>query len=460
MHSGDRQTPVEKNSIEGNPGREADALATLRVGSGSQTVAAVRRFSLVNCGNNVRQDIETGHCQIGSHPSNDVQLEHATVSRFHCEIRVENQRVLVKDLGSTNGTIVDGVQVNEGYLKDGSTLTLGDAKLRFELEGKVAMLPVTQATRFGTLVGTSLPLRQAFGILEKAAKAEATVLFEGETGTGKSQAASSVHDASNRGSKPFLVVDCGALPATLLEAELFGHEKGAFTGANMRRLGVFEEASGGTVLLDEIGEMPLELQPKLLRVLEDKQVRRLGQNKWTPVDVRILAATHRDLRLEVNQQRFRADLYFRLAVVRVTLPPLREHPEDIPDVARNLLKSLGASPTSQPALYAPEFLSRLQLASWPGNVRELRNYLERCLVFESALPMHDNSESPAGAEAGSSFFYLPLPEAKRQSGDVFERDYLLRLLERHKGKVAQAAPEAGVDRVYLYRLMRKHGIKA
>ncbi len=438
----------------------ADALETLRVGSGSQVVAAVRRFALADTNTGQRWDIETGVCQIGSHDSNDIVLDSSTVSRFHCEIRVEQQRVLVSDLASTNGTLINGVRIKEAYLKDASTLTLGERTLRFELEGKVAMRPVTGSTRFGALVGTSLNLRQAFGILEKAAKSDATVLFEGETGTGKSQAAYALHDASARSGKPFMVVDCGALPAALLEAELFGHEKGAFTGANVKRLGVFEEAHGGTVLLDEIGEMPLELQPKLLRVLEDKQVRRLGQNKWTPVDIRIVAATHRDLRTEVNQQRFRADLYFRLAVVRVTMPALRQHAEDIPQVAASLLKQLGATPQAHASLFAAEFFKRLEAVSWPGNVRELRNYLERCLVFESPLPVE---EAPGASPGGGSFdewFSLPLPEAKRKNGDAFERDYLVRLLDKHKQKVSAAAVPAGVDRVYLYRLMRKYGLKA
>jgi two-component system, NtrC family, response regulator GlrR len=436
-----------------------DVNATVRVGSSAPALASVRRFALLNLTTGVRQELELKRCQIGSHVSNDVVVDSPTVSRFHCEIVVDDQDVSIKDLGSTNGTLVDGVRIAHAFLKQTSLLTLGDTQLRFEIGEHVALHPLPQATAFGTLVGSSSSMRQVFGVLQKAAKSDATVLFEGETGTGKSQAASSVHDASARSGRPFLVVDCGALPASLLEAELFGHEKGAFTGANSRRVGVFEEANGGTVLLDEIGEMPLELQPKLLRVLEDKQVRRIGQNKWTAVDVRILAATHRDLRTEVNQQRFRADLFFRLAVVKVTLPSLREHAEDIAAVAKSLLKTLGASETSHAALFAPEFLSRLKAASWPGNVRELRNYLERCLVFEQAMPMHDAAQATS-TDTVSAWMQLSLPEAKRANGDAFEKEYLLQLLERHGGKVAQAAVEAQVDRVYLYRLMRKHAIKA
>jgi DNA-binding NtrC family response regulator len=303
-------------------------------------------------------------------------------------------------------------------------------------------------------------MRQAFSVLEKAARSDATVLLQGETGTGKSRAALGLHQAGARADKPFLVVDCGALPPTLLEAELFGHEKGAFTGATQRRAGVFEEARGGTVLLDEIGEVPLELQPRLLRVLEDKQVRRLGQNQWTPVDVRLVAATHRDLRVEVNSGRFRPDLYFRLAVVRVTLPPLRAHPEDLAELARELCTQLGATPQTHPALFSPTFFSRLSSASWPGNVRELRNYLERCLVFEAELPVGEEPVTAPGAHvSGEVDWKLPLSEARKRAIDVFEKAYVEHALARHGGKVSKAALEADVDRVYLYRLMRKHGLK-
>jgi DNA-binding NtrC family response regulator len=403
----------------------------------------------------------TGACQVGAHPSNDAVLKDPQASRFHCEVRLEEQRAIVRDLGSTNGTFVDGVRVREAFLRQGSTLTVGTTVLRFALEDDVSEVPVSEAGRFGTLVGNSSAMRQVFSVLERAARSDATVLLEGETGTGKSRAALALHNAGARADKPFLVVDCGALPPTLLEAELFGHEKGAFTGATSRRLGVFEEARGGTVLLDEIGEVPLELQPRLLRVLEDRQIRRLGQNQWTQVDVRIVAATHRDLRAEVNTSRFRSDLYFRLAVVRVTLPPLRAHPEDLRDLAKELFGQLGASPSTHPDLYTPAFFSRLTSASWPGNVRELRNYLERCLVFEAAMPMGDDPPGVGGGGAGSLTmdWRLPLSEARKRAIDSFEREYVEQALARHAGKVSQAALEADVDRVYLYRLMRKHGIK-
>ncbi len=433
---------------------------TIRVvpASGYRLAPTVRRFRLINDADGSISECLLGRCQVGSHAGAEVQLPDATVSRFHCEVLIEGQRALVKDLGSTNGTFIDGVRVKEAYLKHGSVLGVGNSKLRFELDEKVSALPVSQEPTFGTLRGNHPSMRQAFMMLEKAAKTDATVLLEGETGTGKSRAAQALHSAGARRDGPFLVVDCGALPPSLLEAELFGHEKGAFTGATSKRLGVFEEAKGGTVFLDEIGELPLELQPRLLRVLEDRQVRRLGQNQWTPVDVRIVAATHRDLRANVNTGTFRSGLYFRLAVVRVTLPSLREHADDVPDIAKSLLKDLGVTERSHAALFAPAFIAQLQQAAWPGNVRELRNHLERCIVFETPEAPGRN-EVVTNPGAGADFTRGPLVDARKKAVERFEKEYLTALLERHGGKVSQAAVEADVDRVSLYRLMRKHGLK-
>ncbi|MBE2249816.1 MAG: sigma 54-interacting transcriptional regulator [Myxococcus sp.] len=437
-----------------------DALETVRVtpAPGEQLAPTVRRFRLTNEGDRSVTEVLTGRCQVGSHAGAELQLTDPTVSRFHCELVVEGQRALAKDLGSTNGTFIDGVRVKEGYLKHGSVLGVGNSRLRFDLDEQVNALPVSERPSFGTLRGQSASMRQAFMLLEKAGRSDATVLLEGETGTGKSRAAQALHAAGTRREGPFLVVDCGALPASLLEAELFGHEKGAFTGAASRRLGVFEEAHGGTVFLDEIGELPLELQPRLLRVLEDRQVRRLGQNQWAPVDVRIVAATHRDLRADVNAGKFRSDLYFRLAVVRVTLPPLRDHADDVPDLARALLKDLGATERTHPSLFSPDFIAQLQAAAWPGNVRELRNHLERCIVLEApeAPGRGEVLTTPGG---GADFTRGPLVDARKRAIERFEREYLTALLARHQGKVSQAAVEAEVDRVSLYRLMRKHGLK-
>ncbi|MFZ5439232.1 MAG: sigma 54-interacting transcriptional regulator [Myxococcota bacterium] len=432
--------------------------------SGYRLAPTVEGFSLVS--KDVRVKVTEGLAQLGSAPGNTLVIADDSVSRIHCEVRIENNRVLVRDLGSTNGTFIDGVRVKEGYLRAGSKLKLGAAELRFELEGKRHFLPVSEASSFGELVGPSAAMRRVFSLLEKAARTDSTLILEGETGTGKTRAASTLHELSPRANKPFLVVDCGALPPTLLEAELFGHEKGAFTGATNRRVGVFEEAEGGTVLLDEIGEMPLELQPRLLRVLEERQIKRLGQNRFTPIDVRVLAATHRDLRAEVNAGRFRADLYFRLAVVRVTMPSLRERLEDLPAVARSLLRQLGASERTHATLFSETFLRSLERSSWPGNVRELRNYLERCMLFDESPPPND--ENPGSTvfddsmqdPASESFAGQSLTAARQRIVERFEKQYLTQLLERYDGKVSAAAKEAEVDRVYLYRLLRKYGLKA
>jgi len=398
-------------------------------------------------------------CSIGSHALNDLVLDDETVSRFHCEVRIGKDGAWVKDLDSLNGVVVDGVQVREGALRGGSVLRLGRASVRFDFSAERNKLALSEATRFGSLVGTSAAMRACFARLERAATTDVTVLLEGETGTGKSQASQAIHQASARRDKPFLIVDCGAIPANLLESELFGHEKGSFTGAASRRVGAFEEAQGGTIFLDEIGEVPLELQAKLLRVLEERMIRRVGANAHIPVDVRIIAATHRDLRAEVNAGRFRSDLFFRLAVLRITLPSLRERPDDLPAITEQLLASAGADPERLEALRTPEFLTRLQQFAWPGNVRELRNYLERCLVFEDALPLAEEDGQPQDWDASPVLTALPYSEARRRAIDDFERRYLQGLLEKHQGKVAQAAAAAQVDRVYFYRLMRRHNLK-
>jgi DNA-binding NtrC family response regulator len=421
---------------------------------------SVRRFRLtVVEGPQPGATWESGadRCSIGSHPLNDLVLDDETVSRFHCEVRIGKDGARVRDLDSLNGVIVDGVQVLEAFLRGGSVLRLGRAAVRFDYCSERNKLPLSESTRFGSLVGTSAAMRACFARMERAAAAEVTVLLEGETGTGKSQAAQAIHQAGARRDKPFLIVDCGAIPANLLESELFGHEKGAFTGAASRRIGAFEEAQGGSIFLDEIGEVPLELQAKLLRVLEERQIRRVGSNTHVPVDVRIIAATHRDLRAEVNAGRFRSDLFFRLAVLRISLPALRERPEDLPAIAEQLLASTGAAAERIDSLRTPELIARLQQFAWPGNVRELRNYLERCLVFEDALPLSE--EDGEDWEVSSVLSALPYSEAKRRSVDDFERRYLQALLERHQGKVAQAAAAAEIDRVYFYRLMRRHNLK-
>jgi len=397
-------------------------------------------------------------CSIGSQDGNDLVVGDPTVSRFHCEIVMDASGPHVRDLGSRNGTMVDGVRVREAFLRSGSLVKLGAVTLRFDFLGHTSRLPISPNSSFHGLVAGSIPMRMALAFIERAATSEMTVLLEGETGTGKGKVAEAIHRGGPRAKKPFLVVDCGAIPANLLESELFGHEKNAFTGAVERRVGVFEEAGGGTIFLDEIGEMPIELQPKLLRVLESKEIRRVGSNHHQKVDVRIVAATNRDLRSEVNEGRFRSDLYFRLAVLRIGLPPLRERPDDMPALAEGLLRSIGAKPDEVAALCTPEFFAGLRRAAWPGNVRELRNHLERCLVFQEALPVTESAVAQPGGEATVDP-RMPYALARRRAIDSFERTYVRELLALHGGKVMPAATSAEVDRVYLYKLARRHGLR-
>ncbi len=308
---------------------------------------------------------------------------------------------------------------------------------------------VLEGGPFGEFIGTSLSIRRVLALLQRAAMTDSTLVLQGETGTGKTRAAATLHSLSRRAEKPFLVVDCGAMPASLLEAELFGHERGAFTGAYLRRPGIFEEAEGGTVLLDEVGELPLELQSRLLRVLDERQVRRLGQNRMLPVDVRIVAATHRDLQSAVRDGRFRADLYFRLSVLTVEMPPLRERLDDLPSLAQVLLRQLGATHESHPQLFRPAFFDGLRRSTWPGNVRELRNYLERQLLFD---------DEPALPAVAPTISHARLASARREVIEAFERRYLVELLASHGGAVSRAAEAAGINRVHLYRLMRKYDL--
>jgi transcriptional regulator with PAS, ATPase and Fis domain len=280
------------------------------------------------------------------------------------------------------------------------------------------------------------------------------VLLLGETGTGKEAVAESLHRESQRRNEPFIVVDCGAIPPNLLESELFGHVRGAFTGAVASREGAFEAANGGTLFLDEIGELPIDLQPKLLRALEAREVKRVGAKDYTAIDARIIAATHRDLAAEVNTQKFRSDLYYRLAVLEVRLPPLRERLEDLPELVEHMLKSLGAADKPEAALCrTPEFLADLRRHSWPGNVRELRNYVERCLALNQMQPLGGADELPVVDVT------QPIKIARDRWTRAFERRYLEEILERHGGNVAAAARAAGVDRIYFYRLLWRHGLR-
>ena len=420
---------------------------------------AIRRFRVAvtagpSAGAVWRQAAE--RCAIGSHPSNDLVIDDATVSRFHCELAITGGAVRVRDLGSRNRTLAGGIAIADATVADGTLLTLGNSEIKIDVESDIAEIAGSERSAFGSLVGESSVMREVFSQLERVAASDATVLIEGETGTGKEGASEAIHEASSRAAGPFVVVDCSAIPGNLLESELFGHEAGAFTGAVDRRVGAFEQASGGTLFLDEIGEMPGELQPKLLRALESREIRRVGGQASIRCDLRFISATNRDLRAEVNRGTFRADLYYRLAVVRIALPPLRERLPDLALLVGHLLARINASPAAIAELTAPEYLAALAAAKWPGNIRELRNHLEQCVVFgERRPPNGPQVPHPATKVDGT----LPYEVARRQAIDAFERDYATAVLAHAGDNVAAAARTAGVNRAYLHKLLRRHGLR-
>ncbi len=398
---------------------------------------------------------------IGEHPSADVVLKDPAVSRFHCEI-ILGPVASVRDLGSKNGTVVNGVRVASAPLEDGAVLTVGNTKLRFQRSNGAARIALSGRDRFGGVVGRSPAMRAVFALCEQASASDATVLIEGETGTGKEATAEAIHKESPRGDGPFIIVDCGAIPPQLLESELFGHERGAFTGAVANRKGAFHAASGGTILLDEIGELGLELQPKLLRVLERREVKPVGGNHYTPVDVRVLAATNRNLREEVTARRFRSDLYYRLAVLRIRVPPLRERKEDLALLLEHFLQVLGPQHRNESrALRSHEFMSELRRHTWPGNIRELRNYIERCLATRAQpSPQELDVAVPASDEPLKIDITQPLKSAREAWVSEFERRYLSEILKQHDDNITVAARAAGVDRIHFYRLLWKHGLRS
>jgi transcriptional regulator with GAF, ATPase, and Fis domain len=397
---------------------------------------------------------------VGKSADNDLVLPDSTVSRHHIEIERTDRGLIVRDLGSRNGTSVGGVRIHEVMVQPGVLLSVGDVELLVRVDLEDTVVPPSTSTRFELAIGQSLSMRRIFGLLERVAPTDATVLLTGETGTGKDILARSIHAASARREGPFEVVDCGAIAEGLIESELFGHEKGAFTGAVSLHQGAFERARGGTLFLDELGELPLHVQPKLLRVLDARQIRRVGGKRALDVDVRIVAATMRDLATEVEAGTFRQDLYFRLAVVPAHVPPLRERGDDIALLAEHILQASGALRLS------PEALTQLRSHDWPGNVRELRNVLERAAVLAGAAAQDvirnvsltsskrdDALSDLLSFEDGTSY-----RDARARVEAAFERRFVSWILQKCNGNIAAAAREAKMDRKYLGDLARKHGL--
>jgi len=401
---------------------------------------------------------------IGKGPENDIVIVDATVSRNHLKIFRSPQGYVVRDLGSTNGTFLDNARIVEAYIRPGMELRAGEVTLKLKaLHEGVSIDPSGEET-FGCLVGRSAPMRRIFALLDKVSPTDATILITGETGTGKGAVARSIHDQSRRSSKPFVIVDCGAISRNLIESELFGHEKGSFTGATHQRRGALEMCAGGTLFIDELDDLPLDVQPKLLRALDEREICRVGSNKPLRLDLRVVAATKKELREAVARGEFREDLYYRLSVVTLTLPPLRERIEDVPLLAGSFFDNAENPWDSLPASLRESLLSH----TFPGNVRELRNLLERAAYLEgvdavdpSVFPTEIRGPHAVETEFRLTADYMkPFKEAKEALVERFEREYLKRLMVRNQHKVARAAREARIDRKYLYMLLSKHQLSS
>ncbi|MFW6050695.1 MAG: sigma 54-interacting transcriptional regulator [Myxococcota bacterium] len=403
----------------------------------------------------------------------DLVLTDPAVSGSHLEVVASEDGFLVRDLDSTNGTHVGDVRLREGLVRPGAVLRVGQTRLRFEPADGVVEIDVADEERFGELLGRGVRMRSIFAVLRKVAPSDLTVLVRGETGTGKELVARALHRASRRVEGPFVVQDCGAIPRNLIESTLFGHERGSFTGATDRRRGSFELADGGTLFLDEVGELDLSLQPNLLRVLEDREIRRVGGERAVPVDVRVVAATNRDLRQMVSEGTFREDLYYRLSVVQVDMPPLRERPEDIPLLVEAFLREAAGLkwPGEDRALrITPDGMERLASYHWPGNVRELKNTVERAALLSEGeelgvadLMPHSQKTPPMQLPGGTAEKFvaeaMPFKEAKQKVIDAFEASYLKALLDKHAGNITRSAKEAGLTRYHLRELAKRYGMR-
>jgi DNA-binding NtrC family response regulator len=393
---------------------------------------------------------------VGADATCDVVLTDGAVSGRHLTVVPKQAGFEVSDLGSRNGTFLDGVAITKALVPVGTTLRLGTTLLQLLPAEEAVDIPPSSASSFGAMVGSSLAMRQIYAVLERASQSDAAVLFLGESGTGKELAARAVHDASPRRNGPFVVFDCGAATENLIESDLFGHVRGAYTGAERDRVGAFAAADKGTLFLDEIGDLPLSLQPKLLRMLETGEVTPLGSRKTERYDVRVVAATHRDLWTEVGRGTFRGDLYYRLAVVEVHLPPLRQRTEDIPELVRVLLRKNGFS---EQGVEGPA-LDRLLAYGWPGNVRELRNVITRAVALAPRgakfgdLPLLLRAGAVA-AEPPLASADVPYHDAKAALLSRFEKAYLTDLLRRAGDNLSQAARIAGLERKYLYKVLER-----
>ena len=441
---------------------DSSVLATVNQGKVESTATSARAYELTivegpDTGIRIVVDAsEPSPVLVGQSSVCRPRLTDPTVSRRHVSLEASEGWLRVTDLGSTNGTYVNGLRIAEAYLRGGESLSLGATTLAVRAREHPTSFPISPANAFGRLVGASIEMRRLYPLCERIASAEVPVILEGETGTGKEVLAEAIHEASARASGPFVVFDCTTVPAELFESALFGHEKGAFTGAVSARKGAFEQADGGTLFIDEIGDLAPTLQSKLLRAIERMEVQRVGSDRWVRANVRVVAATRRDLDQEVAAGRFRDDLFFRLSVTRVELPPLRKRKGDVAVLARHFWRALGGRDRPFPE----EFLARMASYAWPGNVRELRNMVARLLALGELAHFGDEvagSDAAAGAAptAGGDDIVarvlaldLPLTRARQEVMQAFERMYVERVLARYGGNVRRAAAASGIARRY------------
>ncbi len=478
--------------------QEGDPAITTVFDGGRATVRRLRKAKLVVAtGPDAGREVEMQKPRVSGGRSiiNDLVLQDKAVSGTHFEVAVKDDGYHLKDLDSRNGTFVGDIRIKEVFLRPGMTFRVGQSDIRFQTTADLVDIALSERDKFDRVIGGSAAMREIFATLEKVSPSELTVLITGETGTGKELIARGIHNASPRRQKPFVVLDCGAIPKDLIESTLFGHEKGSFTGAIGQHRGCFEQANGGTIFLDEIGELDLALQPKLLRVLEQREIKRVGGDRTVKVDVRVLAATNRDLRAMVNAGTFREDLYFRLSVIYVELPPIRERREDIPELAQHFLREVASRRGATMSL-SPDAVQALLGHSFPGNVRELRNVVERAASLSSG-PVITRSDLVFGRDAGGASVIvarelanagaqaalaavspsdrppgggvvgfdptaltpgLDFKEAKQRVVDAFESAYLRALLQRHEGNITRSAQEAGLTRYHLRELLKRHNL--
>ena len=413
--------------------------------------------------------------RIGAHPRCDVIINDGTVSRFHCEIHKHEDGYRLVDEGSTNGTYIGQLRIRDVYLHSGCEFQIGNTTLSFSPQIEQISVEESAKSSCGPLIGGSHQMRGIYGLIDKLAPSDLSVVVQGETGTGKELVAQAIHERSRRADKPLVIFDCSAVPEHLIESELFGHEKGAFSGAIRTHAGVFEQADGGTLFLDELGELAVSLQPKLLRALESGMIRRVGGERTIKVDVRVISATNRNLEEMVKDQTFRQDLFYRLAKVQIPLPPLRDREGDVVMIAEHFLERLNQQNQGYRHIagITPNALHQLAAWSWPGNVRELRNVIERAYTFADRDMIHSADLTAqiqtvqaqqviADQGKGALNFDIPdnysLKEAKERIISTFEKDYLQQLLDRHQNNISAVSREAGIDRRHVYRLMKKYGL--